>query len=396
MNKPSRPPKQHKPTKSADPGEAQLRKLVEHAVALAQQSKGKLGVTPETEREFPLLVKQCLLHKDDETLYEAIDEARRRDLDAGVLLKETADETAEVVVLRRDDGTQYEVNAFVIPLFIHSTGGLKQEALFQDQEAFEQLTASIKEGGLEGPNARVVLVAHAYHVEEADRILHSHLNEMVRDAGAALLGRKSASMAALERSMSGWPPSYFEPGDSALELRFLLGFALKRLDDPFYRIPAGEDDADAYFEARQQRFQDWTATARPLVRRCLGGEVEIDFLYQDLFFGGKDRGIAEYYTLQLMSELNLDLQEHGTDAADTSAVIAPSDAAGEMVLQVNLYDGSGAMVATSERPLGALGSLREEVADLCDALSMLGVASFLQASRFDENGVPVDPRQLDA
>jgi hypothetical protein len=394
MNKPSRLPKTAKP--AADPGEAHLRKLVEQACALAQQAKGKLGVTPETEREFPLLVKQCLLHKDDDTLYEAIETARRRDLDAGLLLKETADEQAETAIIRRDDGRQYEVNAFVIPLFVHSTGGLKQERLFQDQPAFEALTASIQQGGLEGPDARVVLVAHAYHVEEADRIVHSHLNEMVRDAGAALLGKKSASMAALERSMSGWPPSYFEADDTALELRFLLGFALKRLDDAFYAIPADEDAADAYFEARQQRFQDWTAQARPLVQRCLGGGIEVDFLYQDLFFGGKERGIAEYYTLQLMSELNLDLQEHGTDAADTSAVIAPSDAAGEMVLQVNLYDGGGAMVATSERPLAALGSLEHEVADLCDALGMLGVASFMQASRFDENGDPIDPRPLDA
>ncbi|HEY5799917.1 MAG TPA: DUF2863 family protein [Burkholderiaceae bacterium] len=377
-----------------DVDDALTLQLAEQAVALAQQAKGKLGVTPEVERGFPHLIKKALLGKKDEVLYDAIERARDADLAGSLLLRDAVEEASEVVIIRRDDGSVHEINAFVIPLFVHSVGGLRLERTFQDQQAFEELTASFVKAGLESPDARVVLVSHAFHVDEIDRITYSHLNEMTRDAGAALLGKKSAPVAALERSMAGWPQSYFEPADTALELRFLLGFACKRADDPFYAVPASEAKADAYFAAREERFRDWTQQYGPIVQRVLGGGTEIDFLYQDLFHGGKERGIAEYYTLQLMSELNLDLQEHAIDAADTSAVIAPSDSGGEVVLQVNLYAQDGSLVASSEKPFGASGSLQAEVEDMRDALSVLGVASFAQALRFDAAGNPVEPRSL--
>ena len=80
------------------------------------------------------------------------------------------------------------------------------------------------------------------------------------------------------------------------ELRFLLGFALKREDDPFYQAPQEEAAADAYFAARMARYQEWTVQVSPLLQRCLapaGADLEINFLYQDLFHGGKEQGMAE-------------------------------------------------------------------------------------------------------
>ena len=51
-------------------------------------------------------------------------------------------------------------------------------------------------------------------------------------------------------------------------MRFLVGFALKRADDPFYAVPAGDAQADAFFDARMERYRDWTVKAAPLVARC--------------------------------------------------------------------------------------------------------------------------------
>jgi hypothetical protein len=402
MTKNSRPSSKKSAAGPEDADDALAQQLCSLALDLVEQEDGDTlhSALSEQQRQFQLLIKNCLLHKKDDVLYEAIEHARDIDIDACQFLRSTVQQAAEAAFIRRNDDTIYEVNAFVIPLFVHSTGGLQAAQTFQDQAAFDALTASFKSAQLESPESKVVLVAHAYHLDEIDRITFSQINEMTRDAGASLLGKKSASTAALEKSLSGWPPSFFEAFDTALELRFLLGFALKKADDPFYAVPDDEACADAYFTTREQRFQQWTGSAGPLLKRCLADAeagIEIDFLYQDLFFGGKEHGIAEYYTLQMMSELNLDLQEHAVEAADTFAVIAPADAGGEMTLRVNLYlHLDGRLVASAEKPLAALDGLHAEVDDARDALSMIGVRMCSMALKFDASGKPVDARPMQA
>ncbi|UUZ54452.1 hypothetical protein LP419_39915 [Massilia sp. H-1] len=102
--------------------------------------------------------------------------------------------------------------------------------------------------------------------------------------------RKLVAAPALEASITGWAPTSFAPADKAVELRFLVGFAYKREDDPFYAVPEDEAAADAWFEERVARYRAWTETVAPLVKRCLAaapGALDLYFLYQDLFFGAR-------------------------------------------------------------------------------------------------------------
>lgn len=149
---------------------------------------------------------------------------------------------------------------------------------------------------------------------------------------------------------------------------------------------------DAYFAVRAQRFQAWSETVVPLVQRCLvtdGREFDVHFLYQDLFHGGKERGIAEYFMLQMMSELDHGLQQSAVSAPQTRAVMGPVDTDGEILLRVNLYGDGDALVATAEKPLEAARDLQVELDDTCDALLTLGVKSVALAQAFDAAGQAV-------
>jgi hypothetical protein len=310
------------------------------------------------------------------------------------LLKERIEEASEVIVTGREDGKNVEVNAFVIPLFAHTIGGLDCGNCFHDQEAFDLLTRSLQEAQLESPQAKVVLISHAYHLDEIDSITFSHLNEMVREALASMVDMRGAAIPAIERSFSGWPESRFAPGDQAVELRFLLGFALKTTDDPFYRIPEEEAAADAYFEARAGRFEQWTQHIAPIVKRCLvtgDTEIDVNFLYQDLFHGGKERGVAEYFMLQMMSELNQGLDECGVDPGSTKAIVGPADARGDTLLRVNLHaSADDALLVSAEKPWSIGRDLQAEIVDVYDALTTIGVASLAIAVQFGPDGQAID------
>jgi hypothetical protein len=309
---------------------------------------------------------------------------------------ENVEELSENVIFRRDQGPDLEINAFVIPLFVRTLGGLRSEQCFQDEEAFELLRASLQEGELESRQARVVLVSHAYHLEEIERIGYSQLGAMVHEAFETMTRKKAVAAPAIARSMSGWPEIRFAPEDRAVELRFLLGFALKALDDPFYQVPEKEAAADRYFEARAQRFQRWTQQAVSLVKRCLvtdGREADIDFLYQDLFHGGKATAIGEYRMLQMLSELQQSLEEQGIAPESSKAVVGPAEADDEMLLRVNLYaEADGRLLAASEKPIGRGRALQAEAEDVCDALRTLGMKSLALAAKFDPDGQPVEVR----
>ncbi|WP_292932326.1 DUF2863 family protein [Noviherbaspirillum sp.] len=387
-----------KKTVEENQDDALAHKLASLAIELdARKDRvAKTDNSKNDEADFHRLIRKCLQQKKDEALQEAIDIAEESDRDACRLLRENIEEASENVVFRREDGRELEVNAFVVPLFARSGGGLRAEQCFQDEEAFDLLRTSFLEAQLESRDASVVLVSHAYHPDEIRGITYSQINAMVREAYDSMTRKKAVAAPAIEQSMSGWPESHFAPDDVAVELRFLLGFTLKRMDDPFYQVPKKEAAADAYFETRAKRFQQWAQQVAPLVKRCLvtdGRDVEIDFLYQDLFHGGTARGFAEYDTLQMMAELHHGLDDHGIDPEHAHAVVGPTDIDGEMFVRVNLHaNADDALLVSSEKAIGTAGDWMSEVEDACDALTTIGVKSVSLAMKFDADGNAVDVR----
>jgi hypothetical protein len=392
MPKNKRPTPRKSSNAPQEKDDALTQTLCDLALDLAEQedSESLSDALRQKESDFNKLVKRSIFQKKDEVLYEALERTKYADIGAYQLLKERIEEASEVIVTARADGKNIEINVFVIPMFVYTIGGLQFEDCFEDQEAFELLSKSLQDAGLESRDASVVLVNHAYHLDEIDAITFSHLNEMVRDAHASITDMRGAATPAIDRSFGPWPEGQFAADDQAVELRFLLGFALKATDDAFYRVPEGEDAMEAYFGARAERFERWAEEIMPVVKRCLvaeGTEIDVNFLYQDLFHGGKDRAIAEYFMLQMMSELNYGLDQHGIDAAATKAIIGPAEVRNETVLRVNLYASTDdTLVASSEKPWNIGRDLEDEIADVQDALTTIGVTSLAVAAKFSADG----------
>jgi len=393
-------PVARKPQKSnaapEDNGDALIAKLCDLAADLAADE-----AEHRPDGELNKIVKRCLHQRKDEILYEALLRASEENDDAFRLLKERVEEASEVLVTARPDGRNVEINAFAIPVFVRTIGGLQREACFQDQEAFEQLTASLQQADLESADAKVVLVSHAYHIDEIDAITYSHLQGMVRDAHTALTGKGLAPTPEIDRSISGWPASLFGAEDQTVELRFLLGFASKTTDDAFYRVPDDEAAADAYFAGRAERFERWAEQYAGLVKRCLvpaDAEAEINFLYQDLFHGAKERGIAEYLLLQMMSELNAQLEESGNTPEGAQAIAGVVEALDGLALRVNLYapgaaaPGNDTLLASCEKPCIQGRDPDDEFSDVYDALMTMGVAKMALAGEFSVEGAALDVR----
>ncbi|WBS02331.1 hypothetical protein OU994_29485 [Pseudoduganella sp. SL102] len=399
-------PKNKKPVprKSAIPAEekeeVQVAALCALALELAEQedSDTQADALRQKEAEFQRLLRRYLNGNHDDLLYGAIDLASHEDIGAWRLLRGAVEEAAASLQIRRMNGPDpapaLEIDVFAIPVFVGSTGGLVEAEGFQDDEAYQALLDSMKQAGLESPKAKLVLVRHAYDAAEASAITYSQLHAMAREASAVLGNKKVAEAPALERSITGWSGTAFGPDDAAVELRFLVGFSQKHADDPFYAVPADEAQADAWFEARMERYRRWTEEAAPLVRRLLapaGRPLQLNFLYQDLFFGARQQGLAEQAMLALMATLGAALDGHG---GPFRAVVGPADVQGDMVLRVQLLGGDGAVVASGERPLELGSDLAVEVDDVRDALVTLGVEDVAVASRFDAQGNAIDPRPL--
>jgi hypothetical protein len=391
------------PRKSAPSPEekedALIQQLCDLAITLVEQEGGEeegdeqAGDAP-AQAELLKIIRKCLNRKQDDILYEALERSKYADIDAWQLLKAQMDEASEITLIRREQATDFEINAFVIPVFARTDGGLHADQCFTDQDAFDQLVKSIQQSQLESADAKVVLINHAYHLDEIDSITYSHVSDMIRDAYASMTDKKAVATPAIDRSFGGWPENTFQPGDQAIELRFLLGFALKTVDDAFYQVPEEALAMDAYFAERAERFQQWSVTAAPLLQRLLvtdGAAIDINFLYQDLFHGGKERGIAEYFMLQMMSALNQALAESGTPPEQTRAVIGPVTVRDDFFLRVNLYkEGGEVLIASAEKPLTALSDLQLEIDDTYDALTTIGVTSMAIAAGFDEQDQAVD------
>ncbi|HEY0060822.1 MAG TPA: hypothetical protein VGC21_01805 [Telluria sp.] len=392
-NKRPVPRKSHNP---AGEEEAQSLRLAELALALSEQEHAEADDETDSaaqQDELNKLLRNALRKKNDDLLYGAIEAARDTDVGAYQLLKSQIEEASATLVLRKEGAPAMEINAFAVPLFVHSEGGLHQADTFQDGEAFSALIDSFKTAGLESAQAKVVLISHAFDPEEMARISYSQLGDMVRDAAAVMSERKLMAAPALEASISGWAEAQFGPQDKAVELRFLVGFAFKREDDPFYQVPADEAAADAWFESRMTRYRSWTESAAPLIRRCLGARADalaLHFLYQDLFFGAREQGMAELAMLQMMSTLGAALEAAGADAV-VRAVVGPADADHAMQMRVQLLDAAGAVLASADKPLDLAADLQDEVDDIADALATLGVTEIAVALRFDSAGQPIEP-----
>jgi hypothetical protein len=389
------------PRKTADTPELKdellTRNLCELALELAEQEDPDTmsELLRQREATFHKLVRKLLNQHKDEVLYGAVAQAGDEDVGAWQYLRDAIEEAAGTVLLRRDNAPEMEIDAFAIPVFVHSTGGLDAAHEFQDPDAYDALLASFTEAQLESPKAKVVLIGHAYDLGEIDRITYSTLHAMVRDAATAMTEKKLAPTPAIESSLSGWTATSFGPDDAAVELRFLVGFALKRADDPFYRVPADEAAADAYFARRMERYQRWTEQYAPLVQRCLAGArpLQLNFLYQDLFFGAKQQGVAEHDMLQLLATLNAALAARGAGADQATAIVGPTDDGHQLLLRTCLYL-DGEQLAACDKPLDLGADLETEVADVRDALASIGLHRLSVALKFGPDGAPVTPTAL--
>jgi hypothetical protein len=370
--------------------------LADLALAIVEREDEDEAVMRLQRDQFQKLLRNALRKNKDEVLYGAIERARDVDVGAYQFLRAEVEETSATAILRRDGAPTMEINAFLVPIFVHSTGGLVETAGFQDDAAFAQLVDSFGQAGLESPQAKVVLISHAYDLAEIDAIAYSHLNDMLRDAGGSMTEKKVVATPALERSISGWSARSFAPSDEAMELRFLLGFALKRADDPFYLAPGEEAEADAYYAARMERYRGWTLQVAPLVRRCLAADpatLELSFLYQDLFYGAKQQAMAELAMLGMMADINQALAQHALEPSQVRTIVAPVDLRGQMLLRVNLYrQGDDAVLVASDKPLDLAADLRTEVDDICDALGTLGIVDVSVALKFRADGSADDAR----
>lgn len=364
------------------------REIASLALAIAEQGLR----TAAREEELSTLVRRALRRKHDDVLDEAIDIVRYSDPDACRYLRERVGEEAASLRIHREGAPEMEIDAFLIPLFARSTGGLDEAEAFADDAAFGELVASFRQGGLESPDAQVVLVRHVYDLGALQAITWCGMHEILREAAASMSAKKPIPVPLLQATMRPWSGGTFAPGQETMELRFLLGFALKPADDPFYAVPEDEEAADAYFDARMDRYGNWTATNAPLVRRCLAADpagVEVDFLYQDLFFGARERAEAELGMLAVLSEVNHALATLGVELDGARAVVAVLDGGEQAILRTNLYRRDGAdLLGSIDKPVDLSADLGEELDDLCDALTTLGVGVVAVAAGFDDEGRP--------
>jgi hypothetical protein len=388
-----RPAPRKPKAQAAEPDhEAVSQNLVDLALEITEREDLDAETVASRENDVQTLVRRALRRGHDEVLYGAIDLARYTDPAACRWLREHIDEQAATLRLRGDDDTELEIDAFMIPLFVHSTGGLVEADVFADDAAFEELTDSFRHAGLASANTKLVLVRHVYDLDEVDRIRYSDLQAMLAEAARALRSKKLVATPAIEASMRGWQSDGFGPEDEAVELRFLFGFALKHADDPFYHVPADEAGSDAYFESRQARYRMWAGSIAPVLHRCLSPHptaIDINFLYQDLFYGAKEEAIGELGMLATLAEVNSRVDDLDRPPARLKAVVAPVDLGDHAVLRVNLYplDG-GAPLASIDKPVDLSFELESGLEDLCDSLGSIGLDGVLVASGFDEHGEP--------
>lgn len=387
-----RPAPRKTPKPAAEPDhEAVAQNLVDLALEITEREDPDPALVEAREQDVLTLVRRALRRRHDEVLYGAIDLARYTDPAACRWLRDKIEEEA-ATLLAREGEESFEIDAFMIPLFVTSTGGLVEADVFQDDAAFEELSDSFRKAGLASADSRVVLVRHLYDLDAVDAVRYSDLQEMLREAFQSMRSKKLVAAPAIQASMRPWVAGEAAPGEETMELRFLLGFVLKHTDDPFYRVPKAEAAADAYFEGRLARYRMWAGSMTPLLLRNLSktpAGMELNFLYQDLFFGAKEQGLSELAMLATLADVNAVIDDQEREPERLKAVVAPVDLGERAVLRINLYplDG-GAPVATVDKPVDLSDDLEIALEDLCDALGTVGLDGILVASGYDAGGQP--------
>jgi hypothetical protein len=368
--------------------DAQVRELSSLALTIIERGEDETGSAREDE--LLTLVRRALRRKHDEVLYGAVEYTKYSDPDACRYLRARIEEQAASQRIRREGAPELEIDAFVVPLFVKSRGGLHQAETFQDMDAFGKLVDSLSALEVESKAANVVLVRHLYDFAEINNISYGSLHEIVREAAASMTAKKPMPVPLLEATMTGWNGERSDTSEQAMELRFLLGFSLKRADDPFYAVPTDEAASDAYFDARMARYRAWTVEAAPLLKRCIAldpDRVTIDFLYQDLFFGAREQAVEELAMLVVLAEANQVLEIRGVAAADARAVVAVLDGGENALLRTNVYAGDE-LLGSVEKAVDLSADLGEELDDMCDALITFGFGSVDTAADFTPDGQP--------
>lgn len=94
--------------------DAQARLMADMALEIAERED---DAAPGEEQAEALasLVRKAIRKKHDEVLYEAIELARYTDPLACRLLRARVEEEAATLRIRREDGPEYEIDAFLVP-----------------------------------------------------------------------------------------------------------------------------------------------------------------------------------------------------------------------------------------------------------------------------------------
>jgi len=116
--------------------EALIQQLADLAVELASEDETS-PTLPAKQRDLRRMITKSLRQQQDDVLYEALERARDQELEAYPYLREMIEEAAEMVFFTRNERS-YEVNAFVIPMFVRTLGGLDTEQNFRDADAFTE------------------------------------------------------------------------------------------------------------------------------------------------------------------------------------------------------------------------------------------------------------------
>ena len=391
-------PKNKKPVRRQPPPPAPDRtdELVEDmavlALEVAEQEETDPVATAAKQDELQKMVRNALRKKQDEVLYGAIEHARFDDVDAYVLLRNQVEEAAASIVLRAEGKPADEIDAFLVPVFVNSKGGLKRAEAFQDAAGFELLRASFQEAQLESASATVVLISHLYDVDEIDRISYCELNEMLREVAATMGDKKLSATPALSGSIAAEPTEENAGDEEVTELRFLLGFVRRRLDDPAYAIPLDEAGMNAWFDARMEKYRQWTLVADALLRACVASDpsrLSLNFLYQNQFFAAKRQAMAEGNMLSLMAEIGAALADHQLDPEQAAAVVGPAALEHEVALRVAIYrNGDAAPLQSVDLPFDLGEDLQAGVDELCEILHNMGMGPLSTTERFSADGQP--------
>jgi hypothetical protein len=396
---PKNKPPARKPGPPPSPTVDRTDELVEDLAVLAlevsEQEESEPAALAQKRDELQKMIRNALRKKQDAVLYGAIEHARFDDVDAFVLLRGQIEEAAASIVLRGEGKPVEEIDAFLVPVFVNSPAGLRREEAFQDAAGFELLRASFQQAGLEADSATVVLISHLYDVDEIDGISYCELNEMLREVAATMGEKKLVATPVLSGSIR--PAGEASDGEQAAgeqsvtELRFLLGFVRRRLDDPFYAIPNDEAGADAWFEARLERYRQWTLAADALLRACVASDptpIALNFLYQNQFFAAKRQAMAEGDILVLMSEIDGAMLEQDLDPAQSSAVVGPVALDDDVALRIALYrNGDAAPLGQFNLAFDMADDLQGGIDELCEMLHGMGIAGLSTAAKFDTDGV---------